>query len=72
MRVEADKGTGEHGNHLENIAVTFDVAFPDGPDGDAAREVLPTAIQRSHDRLCTVSRTVELPSPVAMRHGGAA
>jgi uncharacterized OsmC-like protein len=72
VRIEADKVTGEQGNHLENIAVTFDVAFPDGPDGDAAREVLPTAIQRSHDRLCTVSRTVELPSPVAMRPAGAA
>lgn len=70
--VSADKVNGEQGNHLENIAVSFDVAFPDGADGDAARELLPAAIRRSHDRLCTVSRTVELPSPVAMHPAGTA
>lgn len=70
--VSANKVDGELGNHLTNIAASFDVAFADGPDGDAAREVLPQAIRRSHDRLCTVSRTVELPSPVAMHPAGAA
>jgi uncharacterized OsmC-like protein len=34
--------------------------------------VLATAIQRSHDRLCTVSRTVELASPVEVLLDGAA
>jgi uncharacterized OsmC-like protein len=29
--------------------------------------MLPSAIQRSHDRLCTVSRTVEVGSPVTVR-----
>jgi uncharacterized OsmC-like protein len=72
VHVSADKVDGELGNHLTNIAASFDVAFPDGPDGDSAREVLPQAIRRSHDRLCTVSRTVELASPVAMRAAGAA
>jgi uncharacterized OsmC-like protein len=72
VHVSADKVDGELGNHLTNIAASFDVAFPDGPDGDSAREVLPQAIRRSHDRLCTVSRTVELASPVAMRANGAA
>ena len=44
--------------------MTFRVRFPAGPEGDAAREVLPEAVQRSHDRLCTVGRTVELGTPV--------
>lgn len=66
VAVSADKVDGEAGNHLTNIDVSFDVSFPAGPDGDAAREALPKAILRSHARLCTVSRTVELPSPVAM------
>lgn len=70
--VSADKVDGEQGNHLTNIVASFDVTFPDGADGDAAREVLPQAIQRSHDRLCTVSRTVELPTPVTMQPAGAA
>jgi putative redox protein len=27
--------------------------------------VLPLAVQRSHDQLCTVGRTVELGTPIA-------
>jgi uncharacterized OsmC-like protein len=52
------------GNRLTDIAVTFRVSFPTGGAGDAARNVLPEAVRRSHDRLCTVSRTVQLGSPV--------
>ena len=57
------------GNRLTNLAVTFTVRFPDGEAGDAARERLPKAVQMSHDRLCTVSRTVELGTPVATTIG---
>ena len=55
------------GNHLTDVVVTFTLRFPDGPDGDRAREMLPKAVQMSHDRLCTVSRTVSLGTPVEMR-----
>ncbi len=65
--VEADKVRDGSGNRLTGIEVTFRVRFPEGEAGDAAREVLPAAVARSHDRLCTVTRTVELPSPVASR-----
>jgi uncharacterized OsmC-like protein len=54
----------EEGNRLENLAVEFTITFPEGEDGDKAREALPRAIKMSHDRLCTVSRTVELGTPV--------
>ncbi|MFD3401865.1 OsmC family protein [Kribbella sp. NPDC058693] len=54
----------EEGNRMENLAVEFVVHFPDGEDGDKAREALPRAVKMSHDRLCTVSRTVELGSPI--------
>jgi uncharacterized OsmC-like protein len=54
----------ELGNRLENLAVGFTITFPEGEDGDKAREALPRAIKMSHDRLCTVSRTVELGTPV--------
>jgi uncharacterized OsmC-like protein len=60
----ADKIRDEDGNRLTNIEVRFEVEFPAGEGGDAAREVLPSALQRSHDRLCTVSRTVELGAAV--------
>jgi putative redox protein len=63
----ADKVRDDDGNHLTNIVVRLEIEFPAGEGGDAAREVLPSAIQRSHDRLCTVSRTVELGTPVEVR-----
>ena len=54
----------EEGNRMENLAVEFTVHFPEGEDGDKAREALPRSVKMSHDRLCTVSRTVELGTPV--------
>lgn len=66
VHVEGEKVRDEQGNHLTGLRVVFDVTFPDGEAGDAAREVLQSAIERSRDRICTVSRTVALPSPVEM------
>ncbi|MEU0089878.1 OsmC family protein [Kribbella sp. NPDC006257] len=54
----------EEGNRMENLAVEFTIRFPEGEAGDKAREALPRAVKMSHDRLCTVSRTVELGTPV--------
>jgi putative redox protein len=54
----------EQGNRMENLAVEFTIRFPEGEAGDKAREALPRAVKMSHDRLCTVSRTVELGTPV--------
>ena len=62
--VGAEKVRDDEGNRLTDITVTFRVTFPSGDDGDAARDVLPQAMQRSHDRLCTVGRTVELGTPI--------
>lgn len=59
-----DKVRDEQGNHLANLRVTFDVSFPEGEAGDAAREVMPRALQQTRDRLCSVSRTVALGEPV--------
>jgi uncharacterized OsmC-like protein len=64
VSMTAEKVRDEDGNHLRNLVVRFDVAFPADHDGDAAREVMPAAIRRSHDYLCTVSRTVELGTQV--------
>src|SRR5215469_11979658 len=69
IAVDADKVRDDAGNHLENIQVTYRLSFPAGDAGDQARAILPDAVQRSHDRLCTVGRTVELPTPVTTRIG---
>lgn len=63
---EGTKVRDEDGNHLTNIKVTFDLRFPEGEAGDKARESIPRSIAQSHDRLCTVSRTVQLGTPVEM------
>lgn len=67
VRMSADKMRDEHGNHLTNLELCFDVAFPEDEAGAAAAAVLASAVTASHDRLCTVSRTVELGSPVEVR-----
>ena len=66
FRVEAtgEKVRDDDGNHLQDLNVRFSVTFPEGEGGDRAREMLPKAIAMSHDRLCTVSRTVELGTPI--------
>lgn len=69
IAVDADKVRDEAGNHLTNIEVTYRLTFPAGGDGDQARAILPEAVRRSNERLCTVSRTVELATPVATRIG---
>jgi uncharacterized OsmC-like protein len=63
--VEAEKVSDEQGNHLTDIVVTFRVTYPEGEGGDAARAILPDIVRKSHDRLCTVSRTVELGAHVS-------
>lgn len=67
VRVEAEKVRDELGNRLTGIEVTFRIAFPEGAAGDAARELLPTAVKASHDRLCTVGRTVEAGTAIGTR-----
>lgn len=59
----------ETGNRMENLAVTFEVRFPDGEAGDAARALLPRTVALSHDKLCTVSRTVERGTAVTTTIG---
>ena len=65
--VDAEKTRDAAGNHLQDIVVTFRVKFPEGEQGDKARALLPDAVHKSHDRLCTVSRTIELGTPIANR-----
>ena len=67
--VSADKIRDDEGNRLTNIEVTFRVSFPEGGAGDEARTVLPEAAKRSHDRLCTVGRTVEVGTAISTHIG---
>ena len=64
IEVSAEKACDERGNHLADVVVTFRLRFPDGEEGDGAREVLPIAVAKSHERLCTVGQTLERPTPI--------
>ena len=65
--VDATKVRDEAGNRLTDIEVTFRITFPAGEQGDEARAILPDVVRKSHDKLCTVGRTVELGTPIATR-----
>jgi putative redox protein len=64
VEVVGEKVNDETGNRVENVAVTFRIKFPDGEAGDEARAILPDIVRKSHDRLCTVSRTIERGTPI--------
>lgn len=52
------------GNRLTDLLLDFDISFPDDEGGRQATDVLERAIRQSHDRLCTVGRTVETGTPI--------
>lgn len=60
----------QQGIRLVELGVDFTVRFPDTDAGRAAEDVLQRAILASHDRICTVTRTVEVASPVTARLRG--
>jgi putative redox protein len=64
IAVGAEKMRDAGGSILKDITVTFRIAFPEGDGGDNARALLPDAVKKSHERLCTVSRTVEQGTPI--------
>lgn len=66
VQIGASKVRDAGGNRLTDIEVSFQITFPAGEHGDAARGILPDAVKKSHDRLCTVGRTVELGTPITV------
>ena len=67
VHVEGHKIRDDDGSHLVDLEVTLAVRFPEGEDGDRAREALPRAIRQSGDRLCTVGRTLQLGTAIGYR-----
>ncbi len=64
VRAEGHKIRDEQGNRMVGLTLTFDITFPEGEDGDRAREFLPRAMEQTRDRLCTVGRTVQVGGPI--------
>lgn len=53
-------------SYATDLKVVFDLAFGEGEGANKARQVLPEAVRMSHDRLCTVSNTIQRGTPVEM------
>ena len=71
LNIFGEKVRDEAGkNHVANISLTFDISFPEGEEGDAARAVLERSVHQSHDRLCSVSQTVERGTPINIEIAG--
>jgi uncharacterized OsmC-like protein len=64
VTMTGEKVRDDGGNRMTNLRLGFELRFPEDEGGAAARAVLPEAVRRSHDRLCTVSRTVELGTEI--------
>ncbi|MCJ0871891.1 OsmC family protein [Streptomyces sp. AP-93] len=67
VAVHGHKAEDAGGNHMTGLEAAFTVRFPPGGAGDRARAILPRAVKTSHDKLCTVSRTVEAGTPVTVK-----
>lgn len=65
IAVEGQKIKGADGGYqLEDLIVTIDITFDSDEAGQAMAERVPDAIEKSHRKLCTVSRTLERPTAV--------
>jgi putative redox protein len=67
VHVDGHKIRDEDGSHLVDLSVTVSITFPDGEDGDRARETVPRAIRQTADRICTVGRTLQLGTTIDYR-----
>lgn len=67
IEVGGDKVRDDGGNHVVNLETTYRISFPPGQNGDNARAILADVVRQSHDRLCTVGRTIELGTTIATR-----
>ncbi len=65
VQARGDKIRDRQGNRMTDLELRFTVSFGDDEGGDAARAMLPRAVRMSTERLCTVSRTVEVGTPIA-------
>ncbi|WP_431709750.1 OsmC family protein [Glutamicibacter uratoxydans] len=58
------KLTEEGAGRMDDISMSFDLKFPDTDEGRKAAGMVDRIIKLSHDKYCTVSRTVELGAKV--------
>lgn len=70
VTVSGHKDRDDDGAHLRDLRMEVVIAFPDTPEGEQAQGMVPRLVKLSHDTTCTVSRTVERGTPVAVTLDG--
>lgn len=66
VTASGDKVVDEGGtNRMDHLKLAFDLAFNDDADGRKAASMVERLVALSHDKYCTVSRTVEHGTAVA-------
>lgn len=64
VSASAQKLDEESASRLQNVQLEFDLEFPDDEAGRRADSRIEKLVGLSHDKYCTVSRTVEHPTNV--------
>ena len=64
VTASGDKLTEDGASRMEDIRLGFDLKFPDTEEGRKAAGMVERIVKLSHDKYCTVSRTVELGAKV--------
>jgi len=65
VRASGNKVVEDGANRVDGLHLSFNVAFPDTEDGRKAAGMVDRLVTLSHDKYCTVSRTVELGTAVS-------
>ncbi|KWR73134.1 oxidoreductase [Arthrobacter sp. W1] len=64
VKASGYKVSEDSASRMEDIRVGFDLKFPDTEEGRKAAGMVERIVKLSHDKYCTVSRTVELGASV--------
>lgn len=67
VRASGEKIEEDGATRLAGVDLEFELAFPDDQAGRDAAKMVERLVQLSHDKHCTVSRTVEHETPVSFR-----
>ncbi|GAA1397563.1 OsmC family protein [Luteococcus peritonei] len=69
--VAGEKVTDETGGvRMSELSVDFRLDYGQGEAGQQAERLVPRLVRASHEKDCTVSRTIELGTPVTMTVDG--
>lgn len=67
VHVEGTRVNEDGASRLSDVNVEFSLRFPDTDAGRQAQSMVDRLVRISHDKDCTVSRTVENPTNVTFR-----